>query len=143
MSFMNDKYFVDTNILVYTVDLSAGVKCSRAQTLARELWETRKGVISTQVLQELYIALRRKLKAPMSPSEAEEILFSYFAWEVVINNRASIIRAIEFEQRYRISFWDGLMLQAAEKAGAHTVYSEHLTNGGKYEGLVVVNPFQL
>lgn len=138
---MSDKYFVDTNILVYTVDLSAGIKCARAQTLTRELWETRKGVISTQVLQELYAALRRKLKAPMSPSEAEEVLLSYFAWEVVINNRASIVRAIEFEQRYRISFWDGLMLQAAEKAGAGTVYSEDLTDGRSYEGIVVVNPF--
>ena len=138
---MSDKFFVDTNILVYTQDLSAGAKCLRAQELTRELWELRKGVISTQVLQELYMALRRKLKVRMSAAQAGEVLRDYFEWEVVINNRESIVRAIEIEDRYRVSFWDGLMLQAAEKAGARIVYSEDLTHRGTYAGIVVVNPF--
>src|SRR5689334_17024819 len=102
---MSDKCFVDTNILVYTQDLSAGHKCERAQTLTRELWESRTGVISTQILQELYVALRRKLAIPIPISRAEEILRDYFAWEVVINNRQSIVRGMQFEVQYRISFW--------------------------------------
>lgn len=138
---MSDKCFVDTNILVYTQDLAAGEKCSRAQALTSELWEVRKGVISTQVLQELYTALRRKLKSPMSALEAAEILQDYAEWEVIVNNRESIFRAIEIESRYKISFWDGLMLQAAERAGARTVYSEDLSHGGRYAGMLVVNPF--
>ena len=138
---MSDKCFVDTNILVYTQDLAAGEKCSRAQALTSELWEVRKGVISTQVLQELYIALRRKLKSPMSALEAAEVLQDYAEWEVIVNNRESIFRAIEIESRYKISFWDGLMLQAAERAGARTVYSEDLSHGGRYAGMLVVNPF--
>jgi len=138
---MSDKCFVDTNILVYTQDLAAGEKCSRAQALTSELWEVRKGVISTQVLQELYTALRRKLKSPMSALEAAEVLQDYSEWEVVVNNRESIFRAIEIESRYKISFWDGLMLQAAERAGARTVYSEDLSHGGSYAGMLVVNPF--
>lgn len=138
---MSDKYFVDTNILVYTEDLSAKDKCFRAQALISELWESRQGVISTQVLQELYVTLRRKLKNPMSASKAGEVVLDYFEWELIVNNRSSIIRAIELEGRYGISFWDGLILQAAEKAGAGTVYSEDLTHGGSYAGIAVVNPF--
>ena len=138
---MNDKCFVDTNILVYTQDLAAGEKCLRAQALTRELWESHTGVISTQVLQELYIALRRKLKSPLSAFQAEEILHDYFEWEIVINNRESVVRAIDIESRYGISFWDALMLQAAEKAGAKTVYSEDLSHRGTYAGVLVVNPF--
>jgi predicted nucleic acid-binding protein len=138
---MSDKYFVDTNILVYAQDLASGDKCSRAQVLMSKLWEDRKGVISTQVLQELYDALRRKLKSPMSALEAAAVLRDYSEWEVVVNNRESIFRAIDMESRYKISFWDALVLQAAERAGAQTVYSEDLSHGGKYAGMQVVNPF--
>jgi predicted nucleic acid-binding protein len=138
---MSDKYFVDTNILVYAQDLASGDKCSRAQVLMSKLWEDRQGVISTQVLQELYDALRRKLKSPMSALEAAAVLRDYSEWEVVVNNRESIFRAIDMESRYKISFWDALVLQAAERAGAQTVYSEDLSHGGKYAGMQVVNPF--
>ena len=138
---MSDKCFVDTNVLVYAADLSAGKKCARSQELTEELWALRKGVLSTQVLQELYFALRRKLEKPMPAWEAEEILRDYSEWEVVVNNRHSLFRAIELETRYQISFWDGLMLQAAERAGAGVVYSEDLSHGQTYAGIRVVNPF--
>lgn len=138
---MSDKCFVDTNILVYSQDRAAGDKCSRAQVLINALWEDRNGVISTQVLQELYIALRRRLKSPMSAVEAAEILRDYSEWQVVVNNRESIFRAIDIETRYKISFWDALILQAAEQAGAKTVYSEDLSHGARYAGVQVVNPF--
>jgi predicted nucleic acid-binding protein len=138
---MSDKCFVDTNILVYTQDLAAGDKCPRAQALTRELWEDRSGVISTQVLQELYLALRRKLKSPISAAEAAEILRDYSEWDVVVNNRESIFRAIDIETRFKISFWDALILQAAETAGAKTIFSEDLSPGGRYAGMQVANPF--
>ena len=138
---MSDRCFVDTNILVYAQDLAAGEKYSRAHALMLELWEDRKGVISTQVLQELYIALRRRLKSPVSAMEAASILRDYSEWEVVINNRESILRAIEIEGRYKISFWDALILQAAERAESRIVYSEDLSHGSKYAGIMVVNPF--
>jgi predicted nucleic acid-binding protein len=141
MNFMSGKCFVDTNILVYVHDLSAGAKCSRAQELTSELWDSRKGVVSTQVLQELYIALRRRLRIPVSIANAAEILRDYFQWEVVINNRDSIIRAAEFEARFKISFWDGLILQAAERAGADLTYSEDLSHGQIYGSVRVLNPF--
>ena len=138
---MSGKCFVDTDILVYVHDLSAGAKCSRAQELTSELWDSGKGVVSTQVLQELYIALRRRLRTPVSIANAAEILRDYFQWEVVINNRDSIIRAAEFEARFKISFWDGLILQAAERAGADLMYSEDLSHGRIYGSVRVLNPF--
>ena len=141
MNFMSGKCFVDTNVLVYVYDLSAGVKCSRAQELTSELWDLRKGVVSTQVLQELYIALRRRLKIPVSIADASGIVRDYFEWEVVINGRDSIIRAAELEARYKISFWDGLILQAAELAGADLMYSEDLSHGQIYGNVKVLNPF--
>jgi predicted nucleic acid-binding protein len=138
---MSDRYFVDTNILVYTQDLSAGKKCLQAQQLTLDLWNSRQGIISTQVLQEFYVALRRRLAIPKSHSDAQKILQDYFEWEVIVNDRESITRAIELERVYQISFWDALMLQAAERAGAATVYSEDLSHMAKYAGITVVNPF--
>ena len=138
---MSGKCFVDTNVLVYVHDLSAGEKCLRAQKLTGELWDSQKGVISTQVLQELYLALRRRLKTPMSVTGAGAILRDYFHWEVVINNRESILRATEVEGRFKISFWDGLILQAAERAGAAVLYSEDLSHGQSYGSVRVMNPF--
>src|SRR5258708_28591747 len=97
MNSMSGRCFVDTNVLVYIHDLSAGAKCLRAQELTRGLWDSQTGVVSTQVLQELYIALRRRLKTPLSVAEAGAIVRDYFQWEVVTNNRDSIIRATEIE----------------------------------------------
>jgi len=141
MNFMSGKCFVDTNVLVYVHDLSAGAKCLRAQELTRDLWDSQNGVISTQVLQELYSALRRRLKVPVSVADARAVVQDYFQWEVVINNRDSIIRATEIEVRFKVSFWDGLILQAAEKASASLLYSEDLSHGQFYGSVRVMNPF--
>lgn len=138
---MNGKCFVDTNVLVYAHDQSAGEKCEKALLLANELWDSGNGVLSTQVLQELYIALRRKVANPLSASETEQVLRDYFAWEIVVNTRESVIRAISMETRYKISFWDALILQAAERVGATVLYSEDLSHRQVYGTVRVVNPF--
>jgi predicted nucleic acid-binding protein len=77
----------------------------------------------------------------MSVTGAGAILRDYFEWEVVVNNRESILRATEIEARFKISFWDGLILQAAEKAGAGVLYTEDLSHGQMYGPVRVVNPF--
>ncbi len=136
---MSAKCFVDANILVYAHDQAAGTKCEKAQRLVEALWNAANGVLSTQVLQELYIALRRKVATPLSAAEAEQVLRDYFAWEIVVNTHESAIRAISLETRYKISFWDGLILQAAEKAGAAYVYSEDLAHGQFYGSVQVMN----
>jgi predicted nucleic acid-binding protein len=138
---MSGKIFVDTNVLIYAHDRKAGRKGARALEVIRELWNQQNGVLSTQVLQELYIGLRCKVSDPLSAQEAEQVLFDYFAWEIFTNNRESVIRAAQLETRYKISFWDALILQAAEGSGCTLVCSEGLNSGQLYGAVRVLNPF--
>lgn len=137
---MSGKCFVDTNILVYAHDRSAGIKHERARNLIEELWSSGAGVLSTQVLQELCINLRRKAGNPLPVEEVRRLIREYSTWEVVTNTPESVLGALEIEARYRTSFWDALILQAAEDAGASILYSENLANGQRYGAVDVVNP---
>jgi len=137
---MAAKYFVDTNILIYAHDSSMGVKYQRAHKLLEQLWATGEGVLSTQVLQELCVNLRRKALVPFSVDEMTALIRDYLSWQVVVNTPESVLRALEIEQRHKISFWDALILQAAESAGADVVYSEDLSAGQSYAGIRGVNP---
>jgi predicted nucleic acid-binding protein len=137
---MSASSFVDTNILVYAHDRGAGEKHDLARELVERLWLGRSGAISTQVLQELYVNVRRKAAAPISSEEAQRLISDYLAWEVVINDGASILRAIDLESRYDISFWDALIVQSAEQAGASILYSEDLSHGQVYGAVEVVDP---
>ncbi|MGA3263995.1 MAG: PIN domain-containing protein [Terracidiphilus sp.] len=137
---MSDKYFVDTNILVYAHDRSKGVKQQRAEELLVQLWNSGRGVLSTQVLQELCINLRRKAGNPLPVDEVRLLIREYSTWEVVTNTPESVLKALDLEMRYKISFWDALILQAAEDAGASVLYSEDLATGQRYGAIQVVNP---
>jgi predicted nucleic acid-binding protein len=137
---MAQKYFVDTNILIYAHDRSAGEKHNRARQLIERLWASGEGVLSTQVLQELCINLRRKVARPPSVEEVRQLLQDYLSWEVVLNKPESVLQALAIEVQYKISFWDALVLQAAETAGATILYSEDLSAGRRYGSIQVMNP---
>jgi predicted nucleic acid-binding protein len=137
---MPDKYFVDTNILMYAHDRSAGLKHDRARQVIERLWISGQGVLSTQVLQELCINLRRKIARPLPVEEARRLIQDYLSWEIVVNTPASVLQALEIEVRYKTSFWDALVLQAAESAGAAVLYSADLASGQKYGPVQVTNP---
>ncbi len=137
---MNDRYFVDTNILMYAHDASAGAKHDRAKAVIEELWRSRSGVVSTQILQELCVNLRRKATRPVDLKAVREIVTDYLSWDVHVNTGESILEALELEERYRVSFWDALVLQAAESSGAAVLYSEDLSDGQMYNNVRVVNP---
>ncbi len=126
---MSDKCFVDTNILVYGHDRSAGSKHKRARLLLEDLWNSGRGVISTQVLQELCINVRRKSRHPLSVEQTRILVQDYLSWEIVVNTPTSIIQALEIELRHKISFGDALIVQAAESSGAAILYSEDLAAG--------------
>ena len=138
---MSDRYFVDTNILMYAHDASAGVKHKRARSLVEELWRDRTGVLSTQVLQELSVNLRRKAAHPLDIKATRDVVADYLTWQVVVNGGESILEALDLEARYRISFWDALIVQAAQASGAEVLYSEDLSAGHRYGSVRVVNPF--
>lgn len=137
---MSARYFIDTNILMYAHDGAAGLKHARAAALLERLWRDRSGVISTQVLQELAVNLRRKVAKPLEPRAVREILSDYLTWHVVVNGGDAILEALEIEARYQISFWDGLIIQAAHASGAEVLYSEDLSDGQHYGSVRVVNP---
>jgi len=137
---MTEKYFVDTNILVYAHDRAAGSKHERARQLLERLWDTGQGVLSTQVLQELCINLRRKVTPPLPVNTIRGLIQDYMSWEIVVNTPASVTQALDIEVRYETSFWDALILQAAESSGAAVLYSEDLNAGQRYGPVQVVNP---
>jgi len=137
---MADKYFVDTNILIYAHDRSTGIKHERARRIIEHLWTSGQGVLSTQVLQELCINLRRKVARPLPVEEIRQLLQDYLSWEIVVDAPEGMIRALEIEVHYKTSFWDALILQAAEQSGAAMLYSEDLATGQSYGSIQVVNP---
>lgn len=123
-------------------DRSAGAKQHQGRLLLDRLWKSGQGVLSTQVLQELCINLRRKCSHPLPVYEFRELIRDYSAWEVVTSNSESVLDALEIEARYKTSFWDALILQAAHTAGASVLYSEDLAVGQMYGTVQVVNPFR-
>lgn len=138
---MSDRYFVDTNILMYAHDSAAGEKHEKAKALVEGLWQTRSGVVSTQILQELAVNLRKKAKKPLDSKATREVVTDYLTWHVVVNGGDSILEALDIEARYQVSFWDALVIQAAHAAGAETLYTEDLSDGQRYGGVTVRNPF--
>ena len=139
---MSDRYFVDTNILMYAHDTAAGDKHARAKALVEDLWQNRSGVVSTQVLQELAVNLRRKAKKPLDAKATRDVVSDYLAWQVVVNGGDSILEALDFEGRYQISFWDALVVQAAQASGAEILYSEDLSDEQTYGTVRVINPLR-
>lgn len=138
---MSDKCFVDTNILVYAHDFKQGPKHERARALLEKLWDSGEGVISTQVLQELCVSLRRAAR-PLSITGIRELIEDYSSWEVIVNTAESVLQALDFETRYQISFWDALIVQAATACGAAVLYSEDLADGQAYGSVKVLNPLK-
>ncbi|MFQ5704522.1 MAG: PIN domain-containing protein [Gemmatimonadales bacterium] len=141
MSDRSDRVFVDTNILVYAHDSTAGAKHERSLELVDQLWQDRLGVISTQVLQEFYVNVRRKVRRPLSLSDATQLIEDYVAWEVVANDSGSILEALALERRFQLSFWDALIVRAATEANVELLYSECLSHGQLYGAVRVCNPF--
>jgi predicted nucleic acid-binding protein len=140
-SFMSDKIFVDTNVLVYAHDLSTGDRHAKASGIIEGLWEAETGVISTQVLQEFYVTVTRKIKSPLKPVEAREIILNYLSWPVQVNDPETTIRASEIGEKNNLSFWDALIIAAALRLQAKKIITEDLNHGQIIEGILVENPF--
>lgn len=138
---MSARAFVDTNILVYAHDRGAGARHKHAKELIERLWQERAGSLSTQVIQEFYVNVRRQAKQPISLADARRLVADYLCWEVVVNDGAAILEALDLEHRFRLSFWDALIVQAANAAGADTLYSEDFSHGQTYGTVEVINPF--
>lgn len=135
------RIFVDTNVLVYSYDTDAGIKHETARSVLRELWESRTGAVSTQVLQEFYVTVTRKLPKPLAQQTARKIIDTYRAWPVHRPQVSDVTLASELEERHKLSFWDALVITSAQQSEAQSLLSEDLQDGQRFGELVIVNPF--
>jgi len=136
---MSDVEFCDTNILLYAHDTTAPPdKRARAQSVLESLWASRRGCLSTQVLQEFYVNVVRMTH---DAARARNIVQQYLQWPIIIVEPPDLLCAMKQSERYRLSFWDTLIVTAAQKAHASVLWTEDL-NAGQWVGDVVIrNPF--
>jgi predicted nucleic acid-binding protein len=135
--------FFDTNVLVYLFDASAPRKKARAQELLKQAVGEGLALLSTQVLQEFFVAVTRKLLAPLTHEQAERAVRDLAKLPTAQIDTAIILKAIETMRRYRLSFWDSLIIQSALHGGATILYTEDLQHGQVIETLAVENPFRV
>jgi predicted nucleic acid-binding protein len=137
---MNDKTFVDTNVLIYAHDVDASAKHEAAKRVLHELWSSRSGALSMQVLQEFYVNVTRKIPRPISKVSARLVVNTYTIW-CVETTPLEISNAFRIEDESRLGFWDALIVAAAIKSGAHRILSEDLNVGQTISGVRIENPF--
>ena len=136
------KMFIDTNILIYAFDVSAGKKHQVASHILSDLWNSGLGVLSTQVLQEFYVNVVQKIQKPIDQKMAKEIIRDLLKWHVVVNNGDSILDAIDIAEKYGYSFWDSLIIEAALAGGVSVLLSEDLQHGQVISGVTIRNPLK-
>jgi predicted nucleic acid-binding protein len=135
--------FMDTNILVYAHDRSAGSKHERALELMEGLWENHLGCLSLQVLQEFYVVTTQKIARPLEPETVTRILRDLTQWHVHAPIAEDVLGAIGLQQQYKVSFWDAMILWSAQQLGCSILWSEDLSEGQAYGDLKVLNPFKV
>ena len=133
--------FFDTNVLVYLFDNEVPAKKAVAQELLRAETEKGRVLLSTQVLQEFYVTVTRKLAVPLSPEDAEDVVKTLTKLTVAEVDSETVLSGIRTSRRYGFSFWDGLIVATALRSGATILYTEDLQHDQDIEGLRVVNPF--
>jgi predicted nucleic acid-binding protein len=136
-----NRAFFDTNVLVYAHDAADDKKRAKAQAIILEGLKTGAGVISAQVLCEFYVTVTRKIATPLSLDAARLELSLLGRLNVVETDATLVLRAAAMQAKWQTSFWDALILAAAERARCATVWSEDLASGKTYGTVRVLNPF--
>jgi len=137
---MTAPVFVDTNVFIYSLDKAHPGKHQAAQIWKAELWKSRRGRISFQVLQEFYARAAQKWPALREEVRAE--LRDLLAWRPVAANAETVEVAWNIQDRYKVSFWDALIVSAAKAASCRYLLTEDLQADQDMDGVIVVNPFR-
>jgi predicted nucleic acid-binding protein len=138
---MSPLCFFDTNVLVYTADADQPEKQATATVLFRSCVDAGTFLLSTQVLQEFYVTVTRKLARPLGGASALDAMMKLAALPLVTVTADMIAAAALLADRNRMSFWDALIVRAAAAGGAETLYSEDLSHDSIVDGVHIVNPF--
>ena len=136
------KFFFDTNVLVYLFDTDSPDKRRKGRALFQKHAEAGNILLSTQVLQEFYVTVTRKLARPLDATTATEAVTRFAELPLVQIDSKLILSAIHRSRESRLSFWDALVVQAAIEGHANTLYSEDMHDGQTFDGLRMVNPFE-
>lgn len=139
---MSDKFFLDTNIFVYTFDPRAPAKAKKAAQLIRQAADTGRGIVSYQVVQEFFSVAFRRFLEPMSMAEAEQYLITVFRPLLAIHSSPALyVEALRITGKLHIRWYDSLVVAAALEGQCETLYTEDLQHGQKIEGMRIENPF--
>lgn len=133
--------FFDTNVLVYLFDQDAPQKQEKSRVLFERETQSGRLIISTQVLQELFVTITRKLAEPLPAKDAEQVIRRLAAFPVASIDTQHIFDAINRCQRFGFSFWDALIIESALSSGSTILYTEDLQHGQVIDGLEIVNPY--
>jgi predicted nucleic acid-binding protein len=133
---------VDTNVLVYEWDPVTAPKKKRAAEWMRALWASRTGRLSFQVLTEFYVTATQQLAPLVDRTAARQYVQALVAWHPVTIDAAVVARAWHAQDRFRLSWWDALILAAAQESGCQMLLSEDFQDGRSYDDVTVVNPFR-
>ncbi len=133
--------FVDTSILIYSEDGADPVKREKALQWLGVLWARGTGRVSTQVLNEFYVKVTRKIKPPMPAGDARAEVRRYELWQPWQIDHATVESAWAVESRYGLHYWDSLMIAAAQHLGCRYVISEDMAHDQRYGAVQVINPF--
>lgn len=134
--------FIDTNVLLYSVDEHDPGKKAKALAWLDMCWRKRCGRVSTQVLNEFYVNARRKFKSAAAGNEARAEVRRYQQWHPWIVDQATVETAWSVESRYRVHYWDALMVAAAQHQGCAVMLTEDLQHDQRMGDLRIVNPFR-
>lgn len=140
---MTAAVFVDTNVLVYARDARDPSKQARAAAWLDLLWHDESGHISVQVLSEYYVTLTRRLEPRVAPTDAWDEVTELLAWRPQPIDETVLRRGRDVEHRYRLSWWDSLIVAAAQVQSCELLLSEDLQDGAAYGGVTVRSPFTL
>jgi len=130
--------FIDTNILIYAHDSTAGKKHEVSRDLIARLFESRTGAVSTQILAEFYSVCR---KLPLGTERAEQIIADLGSWTVHSLLHSDLIAASTLHRRHQVAWWDALVVVSAQQLGCTTLWTEDLSDGQRFGGLTIRNPF--
>jgi|ERR1700684_60951 predicted nucleic acid-binding protein len=139
---MSGRFFLDTNIFVYTFDQSAPSKAAKAMALIKHAIDTRIGVISYQVVQEFFNVAMRRFEPPMTAADADQYLAATFRPLLAVHSSPGLFsEALRLGSKFHLSWYDSLIVAAAIEAECDTLYSEDMQDGQRLESLAVKNPF--
>lgn len=137
---MNAPVFVDSNVLIYAVDEANPKKHEAARLWRSELWKSRRGRVSFQVLQEFYANVTRKWPSAREHAQAE--IRNLLTWRPVVIDEQILEDGWRIQDRHRISFWDALIVAAAKASSCKFLLTEDLQADQDFDGVIVVNPFR-